>query len=56
MNSSDLIVSTFLIGVIRPLCLDEISIDQAHFLIFSSGRLSRIEGNNDLKGLAPIIH
>ncbi|QUY53380.1 hypothetical protein GYK50_00465 [Psychrobacter pacificensis] len=32
------------------------SIDQAHFFIFRSGRLSRIEGNNDLKGLAPIIH
>ncbi len=56
MNSNDLIVSTFLIGVIRLLRLGEISIDQAHFLIFSPGGLSRIEENNDLKGLAPIIH
>lgn len=56
MNSNDLIVSTFLIGVIRLLRLDKISIDQAHFLIFSPGGLSRIEENNDLKGLAPIIH
>ena len=56
MNSNDLIVSTFLIGVIRLLRLGEISIDQAHFLIFSPGGLSRIEGNDDLKGLAPIIH
>lgn len=55
MNSNDLIVSTFLIGVIRLLRLGEISIDQAHFLIFCPGALSRIEGNNDLKGLAPII-
>ncbi|MGP4715652.1 hypothetical protein ACTXGL_03310 [Psychrobacter sp. T6-6] len=50
MNSNDLIVSTFLIGVIRLLRLGEISIDQAHFLIFSPGGLSRIEGNDDLKG------
>lgn len=56
MNSNDIIVSTFLIGVIRLLRLGEISIDQAHFLIFSPGGLSRIECNNDLKGLAPVIH
>lgn len=55
MNSNDMIVSTFLIGIIRLLRLGEISIDQAHFLIFCPGALSRIEENNDLKGLAPII-
>lgn len=56
MNSNDMIVSTFLIGIIRLLRLGEISIDQAHFLIFSPGGLSRVEENNDLKGLAPIIN
>ena len=55
MNSSDMMVSIFLIGVIRLLRLGKISLDQAHFLIFSPSGLSRIEDNNDLKGLAPII-
>lgn len=36
--------------------LGEISIDQAHFLIFSLDRLSIIKENNDLKRLAPIIN
>lgn len=56
MNSNDMIVSTFLLGIIRLLRLGEISIDQAHFLIFSPDGLSRIKENNDLKGLAPIIN
>tara|TARA_R110002020_G_scaffold115060_1_gene264685 strand:- start:3554 stop:3910 length:357 start_codon:yes stop_codon:yes gene_type:complete len=56
MNSNDLIVSTFLVGIVRLLRLGEISIDQAHFLIFCPSALSRIEENNDLKGLAPIIN
>ena len=56
MNSNDMTVSIFLIGVIRLLRLGEISIDQAHFLIFSPSGLSRLEQNDDLKELAPIIN
>ena len=55
MNSNDMTVNIFLIGVIRLLHLGEISIDQAHILIFSPGGLSRIEQNDNLRELAPII-
>lgn len=56
MNSNDIAVNIFLVGVVRLLHLGKISIDQARSLIFSPGALSRLEQNDDLKGLIIIVN
>jgi|GEM_PF-4198666 len=46
MNSNDMMVSIFLIGVIRLLRLGEISLDQAHFLILETYQELKLKNNN----------